>query len=630
MMARLPSLPRRFQFVLGLSLFFLFGLFFLGTSNTNDFDPLLDKVPKIGSQIQAGVHHAVEAAQNVVDHVPILLGPSAHTPPPEQANSSSGEAKWYTDWKWRNPFSDSVTFDEDRAVLPPVRPRPPIYTYYDPGGRRKDEKSKKAEQDILIAWRRAWWAQGFKPVILTSAESTHNPLYKTMQGLSLQPEMQQELMRWLAWSNMGSGILASWLAFPMSRYDDSLLTFLRRGEYPELAQYEDLGTALYVGSKDRVDSAIQEALASRAIGSVKSMYEAVSHQNLKLEPGTGSIAYYSADTIKSKYVPIRKLLDTPSTVGDALAMLPALINSHLHSNWQNSFPKGIAVLKPMPDKASVLIESAMSIATNLTHCPFSPIPASCPPNRARCEHCISNHFAITTPSGYRNDSKIFTIGTLPHPYTIATLVKSKSDMNVSFIRRETSRDLWIRALTQDILGKSGSSFARLPTLKDAVASDDGNARSIWLTAERPFQKDSSRVLEDLDWVLGFEIRRKEAEKGESGVSAPGRPPPPRKGHEFGDGDKLDEKDVAAQRSLLESARTKFALLRQKKNVDETAKEDFGRIRRAAEGWNLADTEAWKFVRAFNARQRIERKRWEDEEEAFLGKGFYDRWMDKIL
>jgi hypothetical protein len=36
------------------------------------------------------------------------------------------------------------------------------------------------------------------------------------------------------------------------------------------------------------------------------------------------------------------------------------------------------------------------------------------------------------------------------------------------------------------------------------------------------------------------------------------------------------------------------------------------------------------VRAFNARQRIERKRWEDEEEAFLGKGFYDRWMDKIL
>jgi len=622
-------LPRRLQFVLVLSLFFVAGLFFLGTSNTHDFDPILEKVPKVGPQLQSGVQQAVEAAQNIVDHVPVLLGPSAHSPLPEQANSSSGEAKWYSDWKWKNPFSDSVTFDEERAVLPPLKARPPVYTYYDVGGRRKDEKNKKAEQDILKAWRRAWWAQGFKPMILTNAEATHNPLYRTMQGLELQPEMQQELMKWLAWSNMGTGIFASWLAFPMAPYDDPLLTFLRRGEFPDLLQYEDLDVGFHVGSKERIDSAIKEALASRAIKSVKSMYEAVSHDHLRLEPAAGAIAYYSMNTIKSKYVPIRKLLDDAEKVGDALAMLPDLINSHLHQNWQDSFPKGIAVLKPLPESATIVVDSAMAIARNLSHCPYNPVPAACPPNRARCDHCSSNHFAITTPKFYKNDSKTFTIGTLPHPYTTTSLVKGRQEFDTFFVRGETKRDVWIRALTSDFLGTKLSAYARLPVLKDAIASDEGFARSIWLTAERPFQKDSSRVLEDLDWVLGFEIRRSPPKEAEGVNAAPGRAPIRKLDHEFGDGVRLSATDLTSQRSLLDQARFKFSMKSIKK-VDVETRKQFERLKYAVEGWNLADTEAWKFVRAFNARQRIERKKWEEEEEAFLGKGFYDRWMDKIM
>ena len=37
-----------------------------------------------------------------------------HTPthkPPAQKNSTSGDAKWYSDWKWLYPFSATITFE---------------------------------------------------------------------------------------------------------------------------------------------------------------------------------------------------------------------------------------------------------------------------------------------------------------------------------------------------------------------------------------------------------------------------------------------------------------------------------------------------------------------------------------
>jgi len=51
-----------------------------------------------------------------------------------------------------------------------------------------------------------------------------------------------------------------------------------------------------------------------------------------------------------------------------------------------------------------------------------------------------------------------------------------------------------------------------------------------------------------------------------------------------------------------------------------------------EAWNLADTEAWRFVRAFGAREVVERAQWEEEEKKFAGgeerdKG-WGRWFDR--
>lgn len=91
--------------------------------------------------------------------------------PPQQINSTSEDASWYSDWRWLNPFSSSVTLDEDRALLPPLPERPFIYTYYDTTI-TKDKEAQKIDKETLLTWRRAWWAKGFRPVVLTQAEAS--------------------------------------------------------------------------------------------------------------------------------------------------------------------------------------------------------------------------------------------------------------------------------------------------------------------------------------------------------------------------------------------------------------------------------------------------------------------------
>ncbi|KAK4634883.1 hypothetical protein CLAFUW4_00309 [Fulvia fulva] len=611
-------LPRRLQIVASLAVFIVICIIFLGRSGTDDFDPYLEKVP-YGPQLQDGVHHAVEGAQQIVDHIPNPLGAPAHKPPPEQSNSTSGEAKWFADWSWRNPFSSDTTLDEERAVLPPLPERPRIYTYYDVSTRRKDEQSKQAEQDLIQLWRRAWWAQGFRPIVLSKSEAMNNPLYRIVQQLKLETALDNELMRWLAWGNMGTGILSNWLALPMAAYDDPMLAFLRRGEYPTLTRYEGLGNGLFIGSKEDVDAALKEAVNSPALKRVKYIDEAFPPDTVQVDSKHDAIAYYGLEVLKAKYTLIKERLEAKA-IGEALKLLPDLINSHLHLTWQNTFSKGITILKPLPEHTSALIEAAEDIALNLTSCPVTHIPSSCPPNRPKCKTCVSNTVKLSYSKVYRNESELFTIATVPHPYTMQSMIKSKDNMDLQYIRRETDRDVWIQAATKELLGTGVSSFSRLPKLKDAIASEYGSSRSLWLTAERPFSKDSEKDLEELDWIFGFKLPREEIiPSGKSETPVPGperRPKLP--SPEYGDGPIPSEAELQNERTLLEGTRRALTTKATKQ------------VREITEAWNLADTEAWKFVRAYNARRRIERRGWEEEESDFQGKGVFDRWVDKII
>lgn len=542
--------------------------------------------------------------------------PAAHEPPAIQKNSTSGEANWYSDWKWLHPFSSSITLDENRSVLPPLRQRPRIYTYYDTETDKKQDV-RAAENKLLLIWRRAWWAQGFKPVILGRAEAMNNPHYELLQGKKLTSSLEAELMRWLAWDHMGSGILANWLLLPMGSYDDHLLTSFRKGQYPRLTRYEGLGSGLYSGDQASVDATIAVVLNSPKLQTASSMVEATSDPDMfAVDPKPSDIAFYGDTALTDLYKPVANALLTNQAEG--YTSLANLVTSHLQTTFLNNHPAGLAVLIPYAADCSTLAATALSLATSLNTCAESPLPHSCPPNNPKCTPCAP--LTISFPASLNNDTSLFTIGTVPHPYTLALLLGKSSDLTVRHIRRETPRDRWLEATTKETLGEKLGGSGHIVGFKEIVAGDHSAARGIWATAEQ------SLHWRDLEWYFGFSLPRVNATSDV--VTAPTtesqlKPLTDAMAKE------PDAKPLAQQGVRLAAA--KAIVL--SKPAKPWPKVD---MREVVEAWNLADMEAWRFVRAYEARGRVERRKWEEEERKFVagkegegrGEG-WGRWFDRI-
>lgn len=275
----------------------------------------------------------------------------------------------------------------------------------------------------------------------------------------------------------------------------------------------------------------------------------------------------------------------------------------------------------------------MELAQNISKCPISPIASSCPPNRPKCTPCVaSKGMEIKTPQGCPNitaitdkdDPKVFTIGTVPHPYTMTSLLHGKGAPPdyARFIRRETKRDSWITAALKGLLADGYPATSRLVWLKKAIASELGSSRSIWMLGERPPDGDSQKDLEDIEFTLGFKLPKEKEVlvdgKSKNPVPGPNEPHP-----DLLKGTATDS-ELQFQDTLIGQAK---AVLRQSEDGGmKKARAD----RSIVESWNLADTEIWKFVRAWNARKRIERRGWEEDEERFLGKGMFARWRDHLM
>lgn len=559
---------------------------------------------------------------------------SAHKPP-VQRNSTSGEASWYSDWRWLNPFSSAVTLDEDRIVLPPLPERPYIYTYLDTTVKR-DKQTQEVDKEIIATWRKAWWAKGFRPVVLTQAEAMAHPLYRELRPKGMPHALEVEFSRWLAWSHMGTGLLADLYCLPMGPYEDALLSHLRRGQFAQLTRFDGIGSGLFAGEKSHIDSAVQDALNDARLSSFTSITDAVKSSLFRVEEPT-SIAYYDSTTLQKHY----------STVADAILEDPIkgrrelnkLMISHLHIVWQNTFSSGIEVLKPLPAHTTALVEPSLHLAQLLAECPETLLPSSCPPNRPKCTPCVGSKMRIAHPEAFRNASSLYTIATVPHPYTMITLNNLTSDITIKHIRRNTDRDRWIHSVTRDVLGDGRGAPSRVIALKDAVASEFGRARSLWFTVEhfppniavditadrvptndveeRPVDKIPfpENWLEDIDWHFGFPIPRNTVSHGESMNPVP-LPERWQKGQPGIPADKkksYDPADPTENQQVIEAK-----LLKRARETINSKDKRLRLMRDVAEKWNLADLEAWRFVRAFRAQSVMERDVFEEEESAYAG------------
>jgi hypothetical protein len=637
---RLRMPPRRFQLLLAFILFLVVTLCLFGPPSSTD-------LPTYEEVAEAVKNPHVPSLQDLPT-VPNPFGPSAHKPPVQPnstVSSSYGAIQWIKDHKWRNPFSSSVSFDENTAVLPPLKERPPIYTFYEVEG-KQDKAVAEAENRLILAWRRAWWAQGFQPQVLSRAEAFKHPQYELVQRLrlgKLDSKVENEVLRWLAWGYMGGGILTNWLALPMANYDNAMLSFLRRKEYPTLSRVDTLNNGVFYGEEAAVNEAIKKAIANPLFKNTTAnkdkiinlknkggaMINLLSKDDIKTDSKANGIAYYSTITIENTYKSLADKL-TNSTDVQGLDLLADLINSHLHLTFQNTFPDGIAVVKPLPEHTTALMYEAIEIARNLTQCPTSPIPKSCPPNKPKCTPCDpAKTLKLQLVSSMQNSSTLYMIGTVPHPYTLNLLHYSRDVIDALFLRREAGRDEWVLAVTRDLSDAKHSGGDRVVYFKENVAAPHNASNSLWLTAERVSQA-------DLEWILGFNLPRQASANNEP--SSPNekseliifpRPalPTPIEGVVV-----PDESSIKTEEERLQKAR------------DAIKSEDkhWQGVIRMVEQWNLAHTEAWRFARAFSARRRQERKKWEEEEKRYAGSerksgvksgssggGGGSRWSDKI-
>ncbi|KAL4990595.1 hypothetical protein BDW68DRAFT_154029 [Aspergillus falconensis] len=557
--------------------------------------------------VPEAVSEEISAATKYVPKFPSLsdlhlptFQPPAHKPPEPQQDSSSGDSKWFSHWAWLNPFSSSITLDENRSVLPPLPNRPYVFTYYNPRkGADRDEEN--ADGQLLFAWRRAWYAQGFRPVVLGRAEAMANPLYKSVKHFDLSPELEEDLFKWLAWGHMGDGLLADWLCFPMARYDDTTLSHLRRGADSDfIIRFDKANSALLLGKKPVINAIIGQA-SKKINKSTKSLTDLIPDDLLKSEQ-TNSLGLYDSATIAARYHELtEEAIPSPSV--RRLALID-LINSHLHNTFVNSFPGGIAVLKPFAEHTTALVEPALRLARALGQCPDSVAPSSCPPNLPNCHPCNAHKpMKISQPVTYKNTTQVFTIGTIPHPYTLISLLQNSSEVTTRHIRRETSRDAWLKEMTGDQIDHQLGGGARAVLFKRVVADSPAIGTSLWMTVEslsaEVGQALPSELLDEFEWQFGFRIPRDsnvDAKNEGDAKESMQHANPSRQG-------------VEREYMIIQQARD---MLKKQTNSNRV------NIRGVAEAWNMADTEIWRFVKAYRTRSIIERKKCEEDEKSFFG------------
>lgn len=628
---RMP--PRRFQILAVFLVLFITSLFAFGT-------PSPDSIPSL-EQVKEAVKEGPHLPESLKDKIPDVLSPGAHKPG-DQKNSTStsiyGAIEWLADIDWRNPFSKKITLDENRALLPPLADRPKIFTYYEPK-RGQSKEVTDAENKLILAWRRAWWAQGFKPVVLQFKDAAAHPQYEFVQRMKLEPEVELEINRWCAWGYNKGGILADWLALPMAKYDNPMLAFLRRNEYPALSRVESMHNGVFFGEDTAVNAAVKEAVNNELLRDIKANKEKIAKlasedggivsnllkTKIAVDKKANGIAFYTQKAIKNNYKTVNDKL-TNTTQAEGLELLGNLINSHLHLTFQEIHPDGIAVVKPLPKHTTALTYEAIEIGRNLTQCPTSPMPKSCPPNREKCKPCDPNKprpFKLVPT--YKNDSNVYSIGSVPHPYTLASLHHIKDDIDAKFLHDEVERDMWLSALTKEVLGDGHSDLYRVLFFKNEVASLNKPSHSLWLTAERVTQK-------DIEWIFGFNLPRRASPNKEP--SSPSEKSQlilfPRPGEPTGiEGEeKQEERWIRNEDERVKKARE--AIVEHNKQKEKT-KESTSNGVKEAEDWSMADFEAWRYARAFSARRTVERKVWEEEEKQYSGSekkaSGGNRWSD---
>jgi hypothetical protein len=114
--------------------------------------------------------------------------------------------------------------------------RPPIYTFYSPLVRALDtpreQRTRKADKELLEAWKSAWHDAGWDPNIITLEDAKRHPAYDAFTAKVQQTKLlgaggrnseynEYCFLRFLAMAFIGGGTMADYDLFPLSTASSS-------------------------------------------------------------------------------------------------------------------------------------------------------------------------------------------------------------------------------------------------------------------------------------------------------------------------------------------------------------------------------------------------------------------------
>ena len=159
-------------------------------------------------QLPSKLRSAESVTKPAASYVTSFLSNAHKTPSIVKELPKTGS--FYENWNWLKPFSNDKDYQKSRSVLPPLPQRCPIYVYYDQDITSSPQAT--IDNQVMMVWRKAWWAAGFRPIILSTDDAmAHGQYTKVLNDErenKMSEKMKYNLLRWLAWDHMGTGILS--------------------------------------------------------------------------------------------------------------------------------------------------------------------------------------------------------------------------------------------------------------------------------------------------------------------------------------------------------------------------------------------------------------------------------------
>lgn len=485
---------------------------------------------------------------------------------------------------WRKPIVFDPRYSVASTKIPPAHRRCQVSTYID----SEDERQKVNE--LLQVWKRAWWAFGFEPVILTRKDCESNPNYSEFNASAdIEVEYKVRNRKLFAWAAHGAGLYADYTAIPATWFDsDDTLELFKSCNFAHPVKYRDTELDLFHADISYAKKIINALL--------KGSTDPELVDDLFYEEEQNLIAHYTPDNMEKMFDGNEKNVAETANIA----------NAHLHHAFLSKYPKGIAILDPNGDDA--LNEPARRLAKRLASCPQFEDSDSCPPTqpnlkmadklqkshvpvRSSSERLCGNpctskdgistspiHTEVTPFLPPANSGYFSCVG-IAHPLSVLTMTEGKADVNANSARKHLLRDPTVRALTSGYITSDMVGIdQRLLLVKDAMYTLPSISNSTWLIWEQEFGQD--QVQEELvEWDLGFAMDEKR--------------PSTRKNNK-------DSKTVSWIQQLGENAIGRVIPKKKKLKNDED--------KTAIEAWNTGDSEMWKFLSGWLSQRNDELSR----------------------